>query len=109
MDPIFWVTLERVPKLSIKDLITMTILYTLPDCGKCDAAKEKLDRFDILHEEKPYKHHTTYHNGWRNDGSLDVVTARCFFGETAVPLILHDGKFYDYPGFMKQVKNSLQS
>ena len=82
----------------------MTIVYSLPNCGKCDAAKEKLDIFHIQYEERPYKHYMTYHDGWRNDGSLEAISARCFFGEKAVPLIEHDGKFFDYPGFMKEVK-----
>lgn len=82
----------------------MTVVYSLPNCGKCNAAKEKLYIFAIKHEDRPYKHYVTYHTGWKNDGSLDVLTARCFYGDTAVPLIEHDGKIYDYPGFMKKVK-----
>ena len=82
----------------------MTIVYSLPNCDKCNAAKQKLDIFKIQYEERPYGHHVTYHDGWREDGSLGAVAARCFFGEHAVPLIEHDGKFFDYPGFMKEVK-----
>jgi len=82
----------------------MTILYSLPNCDKCDAAKQKLEIFEIPYEERSYKHHMTYHDGWREDGSLETVTARCFFGETAVPLIEHNGRLYDYPGFMKATK-----
>jgi len=82
----------------------MTIIYSLPNCGKCDAAKQKLEMFNIEYEERPYKNYVTYHDGWRNDGSLEATTARCFFGEKAVPIINHDGKFYDYPGFMSFVK-----
>lgn len=85
------------------------VVYSLPNCGKCNAAKEKLDIFHIDHEEKPYQHYVTYHGGWRDDGSIDVVAARCFYGETAVPLIEHDGKFYDYPGFMKKLKKIKKS
>ena len=84
----------------------MTIVYSLPNCGKCDAAKEKLEIFQIKFEERPYKHFMSHHEGWREDGSLEAVTARCFFGGKAVPLIEHDGKFYDYPGFMKEVKKN---
>ena len=87
----------------------MTVLYSLPNCGKCDAAKEKLGIFHINHEEKPYKHYVTYHQGWRSDGSLEVITAKCFYGESAVPLIEHDGRFFDYPGFMKEVKQTIKA
>jgi len=82
-----------------------TVLYGMPDCGKCTAAKEKLEIFKIDYEEKPYKHYMTYHQGWREDGSIDAITAKCFYGDNAVPLIEHDGKFYDYPGFMKEAKH----
>lgn len=87
----------------------MTTIYSLPDCGKCDAAKQKLNIFHIQFEERPYGHYLTYHDGWREDGSLEAITARCFFGEKAVPLIEHYGIFYDYPGFMKEVKRTRAS
>jgi len=82
----------------------MTVVYSLPNCGKCDAAKQKLAIFNIEYEERPYKHFISYHDGWREDESLDAVTARCFYGEKAVPLINHEGVFYDYPGFMSYIK-----
>lgn len=84
----------------------MTVVYSLPKCGKCDAAKEKLHIFSIDHEERPYGYYVTYHDGWKDDGSLDVLTARCFYGDTAVPLIEHDGMIYDYPRFMRKIKQS---
>ena len=83
----------------------MTIVYSLPNCNKCDAAKEKLAKFfHIDYEEKSYQKHVTYHDGWRSDGSIDVLTARCFYGDTAVPLLDHNGKLYDYPKLIKTLK-----
>jgi hypothetical protein len=84
----------------------MTIIYSMPNCGKCDAAKDKLSRFfNIDYEERSYKEHVTYHDGWRNDGSLDVLAAKCFYGDKAVPLMSHDGEMYDYPKLVKTLKN----
>lgn len=82
----------------------MTVIYGLPNCIKCNAAKEKFGIFNIDHEERSYEQYVTYHEGWKNDGSLDVLTAKCFYGDTAVPIIEHDGKMYDYPGFMRKIK-----
>jgi glutaredoxin len=83
-------------------------VYGLPECKKCIAAKDKLDRNQIKYEERSYKDYMTYHDGWKNDGSIDVLTARSFYGENAVPLIERDGKLYDYPGFMKQLRIEIE-
>jgi hypothetical protein len=76
----------------------------LPNCGKCESAKDKLKRLDIQYKELPYKQYTTWHEGWEDDGSVEVLAARSFYGEHAVPLIQAEGRMFDYPGFMKEVK-----
>lgn len=84
----------------------MVKVFSLPKCGKCDSAKQKLEMFDIDYEEKPYAQFTTWHEGWDEDGSVGVLAARNFFGEKAVPLIEYCGVFYDYPGFMRFIKKN---
>lgn len=86
-------------------------LYTLPKCGKCDSAKEKIEILkkkgvEVEYEVKPYEKYINHHDGWKNDESIDVLTARHYYGEHAVPLIRCDGHMYDYPGFMKVIKKS---
>jgi len=82
----------------------MVIVYGLPKCGKCEAAKQKLKLFNLDFIEKDYAYYMSYHPGWDKDESLDVISARCFFGENAVPLIKYKDKMYDYPGLMRKLK-----
>lgn len=79
-------------------------LYGLPKCGKCEKAKEKLKMFNVEYEECDYKHFVTLHDGWRYDGSINVIAGKSFYGEHAVPLIEVDNKVFDYPRFMKELK-----
>jgi len=53
------------------------------------------------YDEKSYQYYVTYHDGWRRDGSVDVMAAKCYYGDDAVPLIQHNGQIYDYAGFAK--------
>lgn len=82
----------------------MVTVFTKDQCQKCDSAKEKLQRLNIPFRERSYEFHTTYHEGWRGDGSIDVLTALNFFGETSVPVIEENGVFFDYPAFMRKAK-----
>lgn len=83
----------------------MVRIYGLPECGKCDAAKDKLRRFKINFEERSYSHYVAYHDSWKEDGSVEILAARSFYGDHAVPLIeSEDGRVYDYPGFMRVLK-----
>lgn len=84
----------------------MTIVYGMESCNKCELAKEKLVKhFKIEFEEKSYNNYVTFHDGWREDGSIDVMAARCFHGENAVPLISHNGTIYSYPGLVRTLKS----
>ena len=56
-------------------------------------------------EEHSYAYHTEWHEGFESDGSLDVLEAKAFYGDDAVPLIdLGDGKVISYPEAMKILK-----
>lgn len=82
----------------------MITVFSKKNCGKCESAKDKLNRLNIPYQEKSYEHHTTLHDGWRDDGSIMVMAARRYYGDTNIPVIEQDGKFFDYPGFMKKIK-----
>ncbi|MBD3407250.1 MAG: hypothetical protein GF411_14110 [Candidatus Lokiarchaeota archaeon] len=88
------------------DMGDRVIIYGMPNCGKCEAAKDKLKRFNIPFEEASYEKFVTVHDGWRNDGSIKVMAARNYYGETHVPLIRQNGTVFDYPSFMKHLKNN---
>lgn len=82
----------------------MVRLYGMPNCSKCVAAKEKLERLDVAYEVHDYKYHVSWHDGWSQDGSVEVMAARAFYGETAVPLLQVDGVVMDYPSAMRHLK-----
>lgn len=84
----------------------MVNVFTKDNCDKCNSAKEKLHRLNIEFNERPYEFYTNYHEGWREDGSVDVLTALTFFGDSNIPVIEEDGRFFDYPAFMKKAKQS---
>jgi len=84
----------------------MVTVFTKEGCLKCDAAKEKLQLLSIPYEEKPYEAYTVFHDGWEEDGSVDVLAARSYFGSNNVPIIKDGNKFFDYPGYMKYIKNN---
>lgn len=79
------------------------IVYGKKDCGKCDAAKDKLDRMGFSYEVRELSRFTSLHQGWRTDGSVDVMSASVYWDGT-LPLLSIDGEFYDYPTAMRVLK-----
>ena len=81
----------------------MTIeVYSKPGCGKCEAAKKKLGIMGLDYTEHNLEYHTTWHDGWRHDGSADVMTAHTILD--TMPLFRVNGEFHDYPNAMRRIK-----
>ena len=72
-------------------------------CMKCDSAKEKLVRMGLKFEVHDIDYLTEPHEGWRDDGSVDVMAGWALKNQ-AVPLIEIDTKYYTYPQAMKELK-----
>lgn len=82
----------------------MTIhVYSKPGCGKCEAAKSKLKMMGLEYSEHDLEYHISYHDGWRHDGSADIMAAHTMMGGT-LPLFRLNDEFHDYPSAMKQIK-----
>ena len=77
-------------------------VYSKEDCGLCEAAKEKLKLMNLPYEEHDLEYHIAYHEDWREDGSIDVLTARSDLN--TIPLFKIDGEFYAYAEAMKVIK-----
>lgn len=76
-------------------------------CDKCVNAKQKITSiFGLKIEEHSYEYHVTLHDGWKNDGSTDVMAARSDYGDDEVPLIQLPGEDHirTYPSAMKELK-----
>lgn len=81
----------------------MTIqVYSKPGCGKCTAAKNKLEMMGLMFTEHNLEYHVTVHEGWRQDGSADVMAAHTMLD--TLPIIRVNGEFHDYPSAMKKLK-----
>ncbi len=82
----------------------MTIkVFSKPGCGKCESAKKKLDLMGLVFTEHNLEYHVSLHDGWRDDGSADVMAAHTIM-ET-LPLFQVNGEFHDYPSAMKKLKS----
>lgn len=78
-------------------------IYSKPGCGKCEAAKDKLRKMGFDYREHNLAYHIAHHDGWRNDGSIDVLAAHADLDD--MPLIGIDNMIYSYSGAMKILKN----
>jgi glutaredoxin len=73
-------------------------------CRLCDAAKQKLELLKV-----PYvfydidEHVTTAHDGWRIDGTVDLL-ALFMHNNMAVPTLVIDGKPYTYSAAMAKLR-----
>ena len=86
----------------------MTIeVYSKPGCGKCEAAKKKLGIMGLEYTEHNLEYHVTWHDGWRHDGSADVMTAHNLLD--TMPLFRVNGVFHDYPNAMRCIKAEAES
>ncbi len=84
----------------------MTIhVYSKPGCGKCDAAKSKLKMMDLPFTEFNLEYYITPHEGWRNDGSADVMAAHTMLDGT-LPIFRLNDEFHDYPTAMRKIKDT---
>ena len=85
----------------------MTIaVYSKAGCGRCVAAKEKIRLMKLEYQEHDIEYHTRHHEGWRTDGSVEVMSA--YHGMDTLPLIRIGDRFYDYVGAMSTLKQQLR-
>jgi len=87
----------------------IVIVYSKAKCGKCEAAKEKIEKLGFDYEEHSLEYHVNAHEGWREDGSTELMAYLITESETGdisvmLPTIEIEGKFYDYPAAMKKLK-----
>jgi len=85
----------------------MTIhVYSKPGCGKCEAAKSKLKLMGFSYTEHNFEYHVAHHDGWRQDGSADVMAAHTQLD--TLPLFRLGETFLDYPAAMKALKTRME-
>lgn len=77
-------------------------VYSKPGCGKCKAAKSKLQMMGLPYQEHDIQAYITPHEGWRTDGSTEVMAAHTLLD--TLPIFRLDGEFCTYPQAMKALK-----
>lgn len=83
----------------------MTIhVYSKPGCGKCDAAKNKLKLMGLTFTEHNLEYYVQHHEGWRTDGSADVMAAHTMLD--TLPIFRLNDEFHDYPSAMRMLKDT---
>jgi len=80
--------------------------YSRPGCGKCESAKQKIKLLGFEYEEHTLEYHITLHDGWRKDGTTELMAYLAYKGDPKVqlPTIQIDEKYFDYPGAMRELK-----
>lgn len=82
----------------------MTIsVYSKDGCGKCVAAKDKLNKMGYDYKEYNLEDFTVYHEGWRNDVSVPLMAA--YSDMDTLPIISINDDYMNYPSAMKRLKN----
>lgn len=83
----------------------MTIdVYSKPGCGKCAAAKSKLALMGLTFTEHNLEYYVSHHEGWRTDGSADVMAAHTMLD--TLPIFRLNDEFHDYPTAMRKLKDT---
>ena len=78
-------------------------VYGKKDCGLCAAAEDKLKRMNIDYEKHDIAEASTPHEGWREDGSIEVQALHCQIN-MMIPMIVIDQRSYNYTSAMRELK-----
>ena len=81
--------------------MTKVILFGKADCKLCAAAVEKLELLGVAYEKREIA--LEVHEGWRDDGSVEVFAAYALAGNT-LPIIRVGRDYLSYPEAMKRLK-----
>jgi glutaredoxin len=90
--------------------MTEIIIYSKPGCGKCESAKAHCKKMGFSYDEKNLIDFITHHEGWREDGSVDLLAWCNLQGNPMhqLPTIRIDGEYYTMSAAMKRLKAILK-
>ncbi|MFH0910509.1 MAG: glutaredoxin [Planctomycetota bacterium] len=77
-------------------------VYGQAGCDFCRRAKDKIQLLGFDYEEHDLQQVIQFHEGWREDGSIEVLAAHSEIN--TLPLIRVGEKFMDYTAAMKELK-----
>jgi len=84
-------------------------VYSKDKCGKCEAAKDKLQKMGLTYTTKDLQEASEVHEGWREDGTINLMAAMLLLTPTgdpadALPTIQINKEYFDYPQAMRELK-----
>jgi len=82
----------------------MVAIYGKEGCERCEKAKEKMEILGIPYSVHSAEYHTTPHEGWKTDGSIDVLAASVM--DESLPLIRVGGQVLGYAEAMRALKKA---
>lgn len=71
-------------------------------CKKCNAAKKKMNDFNIKFIERDIYSIQALHDNWRNDDTAEIM-AHYYMYDT-LPVFKIDGRYMSYPDAIKELK-----
>jgi hypothetical protein len=80
-------------------------LYGKKDCKLCADAEKKLQLLRVAYTKYDIEYFGIVHEGWRDDRSVDVMAMHCLVNQQ-IPMIVVDGKPYNYTGAMRAIKEA---
>jgi len=82
----------------------MVTVYSVPNCSKCEIIKGKLKELNVSYTECDYNKFVNHHEGWEEDGSVEILAARYYYGDDVVPLIKNErGIISNFEEFMGSI------
>jgi len=82
------------------------VVFGKEGCKFCELAKDKLQKMDIPFEYRDLLLAITPHDGWRDDGTIEISAAYDLY-DRVMPIISIDGNYFTYPMAMRYVKEQL--
>ena len=78
-------------------------LYGKAGCKLCAGAEEKMKLMNIPYEKYNIEEASTPHEGWREDGSIEIQALHCQIN-MMIPMIVIDQQPYNYTAAMRELK-----
>jgi len=76
-------------------------------CNRCETAKQHLGDMGIKYEYHTLQHHTQLHDGWREDGSVELMAYVCTqHPDQVLPVIHIGGAYVNYAQGMRRAKEA---
>jgi len=81
----------------------MVAIYGKEGCERCTKAKEHTAALGFTYDYHDMEYHTTLHDGWKHDGSVEILAYTQV--DDSLPVMNIKGELYPYSQGMKLLKS----